>query len=485
VPYSLPALEYQVALKRTLAACKVGTGSDGQAQVQPRFEVAVEVAPRYVAGETFVADYRKLASWTKTSTLSLASHDNHTLKSVNVAARDESPEIAGQVVRGVFLAAQIAYGIPPVVAPMVPEGGHGASVVAAGPQCPEALARVDALEAQIKQLGVEIKRLTRELDRYKVAIALGTTSDADRAKIAQLTREIAAHADAVALLQADVAELSRPLALTETRLVRPRADLLEIRFPFAQGSDATEVARHVKWMSDLLGVKKDDVAATPYRGQLDVVATLSPALAAAPAPRCVDYGLAGDCQAPAQATGPAPESLAGIAWRSPVPVVLNVCQGSDADGCRSGAVRATARHEALAPQLGPLVVLPFHNGFGANNSLKVAFRQDGSMETFEYGVADSAMGRDVAATLTDALQQRLAYEQAREAKRKADEAEAAAEATSAIDTQIAALKKQKELLELQAAVDPDALAVQRELAALQAELARLQALKAIRDLGEG
>ncbi len=133
------------------------------------------------------------------------------------------------------------------------------------------------------------------------------------------------------------------------------------------------------------------------------------------------------------------------------------------------------------PQMGRLVILPFRNGFGANNRLEAVFREDGSLDWLSYDVKE-ASGENLANLLGDSTDQVLAYAKERREQQKLELEEARDAPGKALDNQIALLKKQQELSEMSAASNPGVVAQQQELARLQAEVARLSAIKQIKEL---
>ena len=104
------------------------------------------------------------------------------------------------------------------------------------------------------------------------------------------------------------------------------------------------------------------------------------------------------------------------------------------------------------PQLGRLVILPFRNGFGANNRIEVVFREDGSLDWLSYDAKETS-GEHLATLLGGSADQIQAYRADRREREKLEREEAKSGPLQALDHQIALLKKQQELAELAAALD--------------------------------
>lgn len=176
-----------------------------------------------------------------------------------------------------------------------------------------------------------------------------------------------------------------------------------------------------------------------------------------------------------------PKAIPGIAFRSPVQARLLVCGDVRPEACSHGASQPILLDTMVSvPQMGRLAILPFHNGFGANNRLEAVFREDGSLDWLSYD-AKEASGENLAKLLCDSSDQILAYGKERRKQQKLELEEARGAPAKALDNQIALLKKQQELAEV-SVNDPDAAAQKQELTRLQAEIARLTALKQIKEL---
>lgn len=492
VQYQLPALRYEVTTTYTLTDCEVNAG-----KVTPVFETKVEAKPEYVAGESFVIDYQKLASWTKTSNFRLETYPNGTLKAVNVAAVDKSPEIAAGAIKAAFTIARLAAGIPGVPS----DAGSGKSA-RAELSCPPTLADLAPLLEEQKRLTESIQGDTAKLERYVNPKLLGTLTERDKQTISDLVSALNTASDQLKPIEVRIADLGKGLSFTSVRHVQPTAAASDalLQFPEPGTGDPALRTQQLKWLRKLFAVSGPATEAEieeTLKPHLEPVAlTLRPlGRPTMSSKECVGAGLAAGCPAgvaPDWRTPfkrmAAPSAVPGLVTRAPAYMHLRICRSAEVQACKAGAVKALASADVLAPQMGRLVVLPFRNGFGADNKLEGVWRADGSAEWISYTEA-AAQGVAAVNTLNTGLDGALAFAADRRAAQEADRKEAEAAATTAVaapgaelDRQIGLRTKELELLQAQTALDPAALEASRELGALRSEIARLELEKTLRDL---
>jgi hypothetical protein len=103
VSYALPAIQYTIKSTRTLTDCKSGV---------PAFTIKPTVSATYVAGERFEVDPTNLSSIMKSTSLGLTyQDDNDTLKSFNAAADDKTGDVLADAAKiGVSIASFAASG---------------------------------------------------------------------------------------------------------------------------------------------------------------------------------------------------------------------------------------------------------------------------------------------------------------------------------------------------------------------------------------
>ena len=118
VAYSLPMLQYDVALKRSLARCpgalKLDFGDGDSIEVSDAvlaFATAAEAKPRYVPGEQYVVNYDSLTSMFKTTGFAIEPYSSGALKTINITADDKSGEIVKDLIKvGLTVAGAVAGG---------------------------------------------------------------------------------------------------------------------------------------------------------------------------------------------------------------------------------------------------------------------------------------------------------------------------------------------------------------------------------------
>lgn len=482
IPYHLPALAYDIEVTRSLSECS-GAG----AELVAHFDVGAKVTPRIVAGERFVADYRALASWNKTSALKIETWPNQTLKAVNAEAVDKSPEIIQGVVTAGFNIARVAAGLPAA------ETG-GATPQAVSPPvppytCPQALALANTYAAGLKRLTKQSEALNQALKPLVAESLIGTLTPKDKAKISSLRAKLAELDPKITGATDQLAEQQKLLTTTETLTFTPTASEPGKVWVYLADADPQTTAAQMAWMKALFGYEPAKDLAAQAATMLSVAARFTPDAPVSDVNLCSSSGLdagCGDIKAPEWARKP-PSNAPGLVFRTPVTGELRVCEGRDAVACRRDAKVLAARRDAAA-QLGAPAILPFRNGFGENNALQAQFREDGSLDWASYD-SKAAPGESAVKAVNGALDADLAYQAQLRAKHDA-EAKAAADAataqnaaaTAALDQQIAMLTKEAQVRELEAAADPTRIEGDRTLAALNAQIAQLQAQKSIREL---
>ena len=112
--YSLPMLQYQLTLTRTLTGCPMPVPVLGVDLIEPSltFKTEAKATSRYVRGESFVVDYGALSSVFKTSSFAIERYPSGTLKSLNAAAEDLTGDILKDAVKTAIQTAAIVTGAP-------------------------------------------------------------------------------------------------------------------------------------------------------------------------------------------------------------------------------------------------------------------------------------------------------------------------------------------------------------------------------------
>ncbi|WP_157783581.1 hypothetical protein, partial [Rhizorhabdus wittichii] len=118
--YSLPMLQYDLTVTRTLSACpdlfkingRAGSAANEYWSDDLSIDLAATAVPNQISGERYRINYSKLDSWMKTTsfTIEYQPGGGDLLKSVNVAVDDRTGEVAGNVVKAGIAIAGVASG---------------------------------------------------------------------------------------------------------------------------------------------------------------------------------------------------------------------------------------------------------------------------------------------------------------------------------------------------------------------------------------
>lgn len=116
IPYALPALHYELYVEHQIVGCPsqftLASGNQSLAFWDDGLKIKTKVAatPHYIGGERFVADYRSLASFMKTSGYGLETYPSGILKSINASAEDQTGSLIKDVVTAGLSIARLAGG---------------------------------------------------------------------------------------------------------------------------------------------------------------------------------------------------------------------------------------------------------------------------------------------------------------------------------------------------------------------------------------
>lgn len=473
VSYALPALTYDVIVTRELVSC-----DDGDSE--PKFEVGVEITPRYGPGETFVLDPSNLSSWRKTSKADLSFYGDGVIKSFNGGIVDRTPEIAAAGVSAGFAMARLALGIPSL--PARPSDLGGAAPEAPEPifTCPRGRLNEIASHRDIeRQMSDEVATATGKLERLRQAALIGELSQPDKkavaeliAKIADLNRQIgqaaAARNAARAALTLRQEYQITPSASAQSETIGLALDSAPVRRWTATFVSAGTQARGKELTRKELADKLELVAVWSVLPRLAVDGKMCQQAGAGP--ECGAISIEQDNEG----------RIEGIAYRDPARVRLRICQSADAATCSSGASKPVAQSGAdAAPQLGRLMLLPLRNGFGEDTELTAEFAPDGRLLKAKYD-SRKASGERALQVVSGGLNQEEAFVASR-AKAQADARQAEAASLAA---RIQAAKQQRDLLDAEAALGTDRIAQSRRLEDLDREINLLEAEKKVRELRE-
>ncbi|WP_299194047.1 hypothetical protein [uncultured Erythrobacter sp.] len=483
------------------------------------FETEVEISAKYPASEYFVLDYAALSSETKTSSFKVTFHENRMISAVNVAAQDQSINIAVETLKAGFAIARLATGVPvPMGAPNLREQAFAS--------CPMATVATNRLDdnGQVvfeQQPLVELRAKIASDRKSKVealasvntrlaalnAIDADKLSDAQKDLIGTLTEQGKALAGEIKKFDTQIAEFDRTLAFSEVFAWRPSGVMPETgyqsrEFDFRE-NDATDIAGGIArqaWINKLFN-QKDNPAFGVFLGTID------PSLCTDDAPcdmgrfgptiarelsitiqlRTQGFGLddasvdavrgrLGLASRDEDEPGGQLDHVAGIVARQPVPGQVIVCTGYGVP-CSTTSAGKVVEQNVSVPQLGAYIVLPFSNGFGQNNVLNATFNTTGEPTMVEYK-ENSAVALEAAQAAGSSANALNSLLQDIGTTREADATAAANEPLEELQRQVGLLQQQQLLNQLQEQINPTnpVTILQQEVSVLehQVRIAELQ-----------
>lgn len=462
VPYSLPMLQYELKLTRTLVSCTNGTTKEKLL----KFSVAAEAAAHHVPGETYVIDYRKLAGPTKISGVTVLHHEGtKLLKSINATAQDRSAEIIGNVAKSAVGIAALANGIPlPSGARPIgtlPPAATGELICNASAE--KLIAALEAATAKAKLSSEALKKATAGVD--ELANRVSALSDADRATLTKRVTAQQAAARALAGAQGELDEAKQAVTLTTTlrwpRDIAMTGKTLRVH--------ATDLGRLVQ----LVDLVASSGTRNTKENPCDLALTAAECLGRKLKVHAKLDRLEPEAPAAQKDKGPQRQSVSvdgakGVFVRPPVLGRLLVCAANEAEECDENGPRVLVRSDDVAiPQLGTLRFLPFENQAFQDNSLVLEVDKSGNIAKFEYKHL-KAQGEGASATALNLVNELRGYADARAAQRE-EEKKAAADKVAA---------------DAKALRDGILTGRADELAALQFEIDRLQKQRAFAQLNQ-
>lgn len=469
--YSLPILQFKLAVTRTLSSCG---GKEDSPNIQFRFDVKAE--PHYIAGDRFVLDYQALSSWSKTGSVEMQTYDNGVLKSINGSAIDESAAIIGDVVSTGFNIARLVSGIP-----VVSTGGQkgqpppeSLKYLTCSEKAQAALKAVDELTSIRKTKNRALADSTDELAALGRLAELRALTDADKVKLKKLQSLVKEHSDAIESLNIAADAALAKISTTE-EVIWPESANEFGRKQLSPNQQSTTKLNSLFELS-ASGAEPDEVAASQ-----ELSITLSP-LAVVKSEGCATDT---ECKQRENYL----EASNGVYFRSPVPAMLYVCGVSSPDSCKPGGATAVIlSSQVMAPQLGILRQLPLNNGIFQNNALSASFREDGSLSSIKYE-EKSARGKALTGAIRaggsaygDYREDSRSYRAKLEAdalQRKKDQRQATLDK---LDFEKALAEKQKAVELAKKPGDPTLLQNSAEVTRIESEIAVINARKQLEEL---
>ncbi len=438
IQYSLPILQYEIKITRTLAQCeeKIAPGSDKMRSAL-RFTVKAEATPVFVPGERFTVDYEKLAGFTKISSFAIENYPSGTLKSVNASAEDRSAEIISGGAKAAFGIAKLVMGVPGISAAQgVTESDDMMLACAKGTQglLDEVKTTSASLKTEVDALAVITARVTTLTERA----AADSLNDAGKDELLRKLGQQKAAAEKVA--DAQTAADKAKAAVSMTTSERSPASLSSGVSGYLE-LGGTDLARLQKLLvlQAATDASREDGTFCGSSSLRDCLADQLQANWRLESLTELPKATIADVKKGAVGTTVAQN---GLFVRPPEPGRLLVCRRLKDSNSRCSTTAKElllATPDALVPQLGQLRYLPFRNEMFQNNSLVISLRENGSVEKFEY--KDLKARGEVAANLAgDLATQALTFADALRKSKEAEKAAELAEAKLDRETQIALLQ---------------------------------------------
>lgn len=191
VSYALPMLQYEIEVSHTLTGCVPAVDKNGVLKSDTlTFDTKVKPKARYIPGERFHIDYRKLSGLFRTSTFTIENYDNGTIKSIGVSAEDKTGDALKSAAKLAGGVVALTAGAPPVgLAPAdqpndTQKAGFAKKALffvctsAAG----QHLTSMNGLKKLVKTATDDLADANAEVERLSKRFALKVVEDGDAAK---------------------------------------------------------------------------------------------------------------------------------------------------------------------------------------------------------------------------------------------------------------------------------------------------------------
>lgn len=329
VPYSLPMLQYEMKISRTLTACpevvELPAGDDGRVGKYrtdgTQLALGVTATGALIPGERYRVDYSKLDSAFKTTSFAIEYQTgSDLLKSVNVSVEDHTGEVIANTVKAGLAATSVLAGPPGVVAAAelataaakkntasdkanfiakiagLSEVDKTSSWKAKLAQDAELRRKLIALvdsAAPLRPIFVCSAPTSKKVERWSVAAK--EIKDATK-KLKDLTAEVDQYTK-IATIKALSSGLRKQLSDKAVELVNANLDLETKKKTLAEMEEALGVTQSVTWPTQFSEYKSEDLAplaaddlarltglfdATPEQARVIDPNALASALAASP-----------------------------------------------------------------------------------------------------------------------------------------------------------------------------------------------------------
>lgn len=490
IPYSLPMAQFDIEVTRSIAQCfaPLPDGKPDLNRPDVKFAIEVTATPRMVIGETYLIDPTELSGPTKTSSLTVTTHESGTLQSINASVEDRSAAIIGSVARVAIGGIGLAAGIPGT-------GGANAATEAQPMEirCADGtqdrLAELDADTGAVARARAALKATSDRVTFLTEQASAGRLSEELRT---ELVAKLAEQVQQTRALNSALAEMDRAKsALSAKTRLRWPMNFFETdhNVPGLMANDLGRLAGLLK-LVPVAGTVANTCSVVPAASADELSRALNGCLATqfgvmlglqSLEPAAPRYAGTGDGEMPGAAIDTSSASE-GIFIRPPARGRLIACRGQ----CANDTVFFVGE-DMWIPQFGQLRLLPFRNEMFENSSLAVTLRADGSPSSIGY-VQKAAQLEGVADAIEDVVVQAVAFDTLVRDDRAQRRAEAAAATAADRADQLAVLRQQIDVATLEAQLAainrPAAAPSELDLARTQAELAAARATIAQAQLAE-
>ncbi|WP_277596132.1 hypothetical protein, partial [Roseateles puraquae] len=289
------------------------------------------------------------------------------IKSLNAEAQDQSAGIIGDVVKTGIGLVSLSTGVP--ITLQQAQAAPGTRTYKCYDATVQLLADIKSATADLK---AKTKRLTEANDEVgrleRLAGQNAMTKDAKK-RLEEWNGKVRDFSKAVTAAQESLDALTDRVSASE-ELTWPR-NVADTALNAAPNSESKKKLGALLAFTDQ---GPTGFTASQLNEATALIGVLAPATPAPVQSKCSPQSM--DCEPQALKD----KKAEGLVYRSPVPSYLLICQVSDAAACTpDGASSVIVSSGVLAPQLGPLRLLPMTNGAFQNNVLKVTFRENGGV----------------------------------------------------------------------------------------------------------
>lgn len=364
--YAVPMLQYDLVLTRQVVTC--AKNNSGQTKVRTTLEATETFVPN--PRETFVVEFDDVFGKSKTGEFTVSYYENGQFKSINAKADDRSGEVVGNVAKAVVNTALLIarVGLQPELEP---------EPVLCTSDVVKAVETLSETMDSVMNATAAVERATANVQRWSLIVAAGPTDEAVK-KLGEAQDILEKTTKTLSALEKQRAPVLAAVTNVQTLKWSPAKVPSEDQRPDSGGAAIVE-EEHLAPPKDL--AKKWFMTPEAAEPLLSV------------------YGRA---RSVVSYDGTSyPESGDGIYYRHPVPVEIQFTGYQVSNDRLVPYEMKTLR--AQAPQLGQLILLPFHNGGFQGNELEVMFRPNGTPEyiTYKQTKAPAEAFSDVLAEVTE------------------------------------------------------------------------------------